>query len=51
MIEILDKISQNFFVFWPCRTSYYKPPSAKEADLETGMSALVSVSATTLSYF
>jgi hypothetical protein len=37
MIEILNKISQNFFVFWPCRASSYKPPSARENNISSSL--------------
>ncbi len=33
MIEILEKISKFFFVFWPFRASSYMPPSARENNI------------------
>ncbi len=35
MIEISDKISQIFFVFWPCRPSSRKPPGAGNNNIQT----------------
>jgi hypothetical protein len=37
MIEILKKISKNFFVFWPCRPSSRKPPSARESKISPSL--------------
>ena len=54
MIEILDKISQNVFVFFPCRASSYKPPSARENNilpsLPLGSLGVVSLIASVYTY-